>query len=112
MAKTKKVIPEFPKRVGAFCGGTQYEDGSIDIAPTYVDQFMDLSHRKQAVDMLLKSVTDHCVGLNRALSKDQGALWKRVCDNYGINLKTKKTLWAGGERITVTDRPPPDKETP
>lgn len=76
----------FPKHImGESCGGTLHEDGSIEVAPIYREQFAALSARKEGVDAVLAAVSKHCAAISTQIATEQNALWKRIAENYRID---------------------------
>lgn len=102
MAKKKQI--DDGRRMGKHCGYIVQEDGRIQPAPRYTDEFIKLSQERHGINDLMKLFTSHCADLLAEVGKRQSGLWKDLCDDYGLNRETH-TMFFDGQYITVTPKP-------
>ena len=89
VSKSKKepTEPRWPQhKMGKNCGYSLHEDGSIQAAPGYADSFARLHESKRVVDELLASAMRACDQLMRPLVQQQDEAWKRMLDDYGLQI--------------------------
>ena len=103
----KKKCETWPKhRDGKQCGYTEYEDGSIEVAPVYADEMAKCKTGKEAVDLLLKMIINHCQSLLEPLAQKEKDLWHRMAEDYGLELGKKAYNYTyATSRINVADEP-------
>jgi hypothetical protein len=85
--------------------GCDITDGAYHIAPMYIDSFHALQERREGVNRLIASVTDHCVDLNIAIAKAERMLWKQVEEDLGLDPKKQ---WQYQHGVVTEVKPNPD----
>ena len=84
MSEKKVVWPQH--KVGKYCGYSLYEDGAIEVAPTYSDIMEEVQLEQASIDALLKSVTEQCQKLLLSVEKKKRRFWESACEDYGLDL--------------------------
>jgi len=85
MKKREKKIVYPIHKMGKYCGYDEHEDGSIVIAPQYVQRFSVITTQERSVDRLLKAVTEQCHNLLVPIIKEKERFWSDVIEDYGFD---------------------------
>jgi hypothetical protein len=103
MKKKSAPVPEH--RMGNSCGYTLHPDGSIEPAPTYVEEFQRLANEQRGIDSVLRSVTAHCQEMSKRVAFQQDSLWNKIRDDYGMDYILFELQYDfGSRRITKRAR--------
>lgn len=84
MANKKETWPK--RKMGKHCGYSEYEDGSIEIAPRHSDEFERISAEQQALDEFLAAITRVSQPMAKAIADARRKWWKDVVDDYGLEM--------------------------
>lgn len=77
---------EWPEhRMGIRKGYTLYEDGRIQVAPSYEQRMMELTEERMALDRVLAAVTEHIVAQQRKLVQVEQRWWREMCEDYSLD---------------------------
>jgi len=73
---------------------TGYEliDGVYHTAPIYHNQFMEITHRRDALDEMLNMVTAHVAKDLEDIRKTSHKIWEDIADDIGLD-KSKNWLY-------------------
>lgn len=100
-----------PKRImGKSSGATIHEDGSIDLAPIYADEFRSIARREAALKQIQTSTLQFVQGGLEECFRDSARLWKRIGDDLELDYINNEIIvqhrGVEGARLIVTPLPP------
>ncbi len=109
-SKSPKVKYPIHKK-GKHCGYEEYADGSIKVALMYADPLADAGKEADAVEALLKAITEQCHRLLIPITAAQNRFWENVTEDYGLELdRFDYTYNRQTQIITRKDRVVPEKD--
>ena len=73
-------------RMGKNCGYDLLPDGSIKIAPCYMQEFKYLRIEERAIETMLQTVVVQCTDLRKGVETRKIDLWERMANDYGLDL--------------------------
>lgn len=85
MAKKEK--EDTNHKMGKHTGYYQFEDGSIGIAPRYIDEYKALAAEEQAISDLLAHVMQHCARMQTKVNAQSSRLWDELGEDIGLNYR-------------------------
>jgi len=72
-------------RMGKHCRYEEFEDGSIQIAPTYVERIQRVIVEKSAVEYLVKTVLEQCKTLLVPIEEAEKDFWRSIVYDYSLD---------------------------
>jgi len=93
------------KKMGLHCGYDLYEDGSIKAAPRYVDALKQIATEREALNALLKVVTEQCHRLLIPITERSKRTWDDLQDDYGLDCVGMTIELHSGIIRKITEQP-------
>jgi uncharacterized membrane protein YccC len=98
MSKKSDTKATSTHKMGARCGYTLLQDGSIDPAPTYKSQFAEISLAQQALDDTMKTMTAHFIEHQKAIRQRFDVFWNALAEDYGPDF-SREDDWSFNGRL-------------
>jgi len=75
-------------RMGERFGYTLLDDGSIKVAPVYVDRMAAINTQEEAINRILQVVVRECTNMMEVVASSRKLWWKDVTKDYGLDENT------------------------
>lgn len=86
--KKKAAEAKFPRHMsGKDCGYTLYEDGSIEIAPSYADIMSKAEAEAAGINALISALNTNLAKQYESVERAKQHFWKIMGEDYGLDFE-------------------------